>query len=423
MSHLRTIAVAVLLAAGPAVSGYGQTCSRPWEVQGFLLQGISRDFLLNGQGIDNSILEAAIGNWTGTCGPEDLPGMGVGDQGDIVINLIYIAGNHPQACGLTDLPAEDVSDLPPADAPGFDRRIPGATVTLWQYGGGVECDLEESLTHELGHVLGLGHADIQCAQGGGNFIMLFNLPGVDREVNQSDCEQAEESNPDSSEPPGGEPIPNPGPCGGGGGGGNPDMPCGPGGGSGGPGRIPRPNTPIVIDLGAKGLRFTGATEGVLFDMDADWLLELTAWTRAESGDGFLVRLAHGESSVTSAAQLFGDHSHDLGRVSHGFEALAKLDLSSNGGNRDGRISATDSSFGELYVWLDSDHDGRSSERELRKLSDVGIESISLGYWATPAVDRHGNRMLYTSTVILVGGRKTVATDVLLDGIDLNVVID
>lgn len=85
--------------------------------------------------------------------------------------------------------------------------------------------------------------------------------------------------------------------------------------------------------------------------------------------------------IDGGNELFGDATAlPDGRLAKtGFQALAAYDTSANGGNGDGVITAADSVWGKLRVWVDRDHDARMTNDENYALGAVGIVEISLRY--------------------------------------------
>ena len=134
--------------------------------------------------------------------------------------------------------------------------------------------------------------------------------------------------------------------------------------------------PLILDLGAPGIDFTGLDDGVSFDINADGLPDQMAWTAGE--DGILALDVDGNGTIDNGTEIFspdfagGEHASSLA-------ALASLD-----GNGDGLIDANDAAYGSLQVWQDLDHDGVSDAGELTGLAALGITGINLG--ATPVDD-------------------------------------
>ncbi|MDO3616017.1 calcium-binding protein [Ralstonia pseudosolanacearum] len=127
--------------------------------------------------------------------------------------------------------------------------------------------------------------------------------------------------------------------------------------------------PLVVDLG-KGIRATGVDDSkVLFDLANTGQKEAVGWI---ASGGFLVNTADGP--VTSGAQLFGDARAlpDGSLAANGFQALAPLDS-----NADGHINASDTAFGKLAIWTDTNQDGIEQADEVFLLSKLGIQDIDL----------------------------------------------
>lgn len=163
------------------------------------------------------------------------------------------------------------------------------------------------------------------------------------------------------------------------------------------------NSPILIDLNGDGFALTNAPSGVLFDLNHDGRLEQLAWTRLGSDDSWLSLDRNGNGQVDDGAELFGNHTPQpdpaKGISRNGFLALAEFDKPANGGNADGRITATDSIYPRLRLWTDSNHDGRSSPSELHPLMDFGVDALDLSFHETKRRDRYGNEFRYRAQVL------------------------
>jgi T1SS-143 domain-containing protein len=132
--------------------------------------------------------------------------------------------------------------------------------------------------------------------------------------------------------------------------------------------------PIVLDLGAPGLAFTSFVDGVMFDINADGVLDQVAWTAGE--DGILAYDLDGSGKIENGSEIFTPQFAG-GAYADGLDALASLDS-----NADGKIDAQDAAFDQLVVWQDANHDGVSDAGELKSLAAFGISSIDLGASAT-----------------------------------------
>ena len=70
----------------------------------------------------------------------------------------------------------------------------------------------------------------------------------------------------------------------------------------------------------------------------------------------------------------------------------------NGGNSDGRIDSSDSVFGSLRLWQDTNHNGVSELSELHSLSQLSLETLELDYKMSKKTDEHGNQFRYRAKV-------------------------
>jgi hypothetical protein len=155
-------------------------------------------------------------------------------------------------------------------------------------------------------------------------------------------------------------------------------------------------SPIIVSLG-HGARYdlTSATDGVVFDLDADGIPEQIAWTPSDSEIAFLAIDRDGDGKITSGKELFGDHT--IPGVASGFEALAEMAMQANGGVRSGSITSDDPLFSRLLLWTDTNHNGISEAWELRPASDQ-LSAIGLGAVVTRREDRFGNVFRYKGWV-------------------------
>ncbi len=184
----------------------------------------------------------------------------------------------------------------------------------------------------------------------------------------------------------------------------------------GPERPPIDNCPILIPLGSKQVDvFTDLTRGVRFDIDADGEEDTLSWTDPRANMSFLVLDRNEDGLVNDGTELFGNYTDQRPTNDpNGFIALAEFDLVVGGGNEDGVISEADAIFGQLRLWGDANHDGRSQPEELRTLAQSGVLEIGLSYRETRRVDRFGNALRYYARVVLAGG-ETRAVDVFFLG--------
>jgi len=138
-----------------------------------------------------------------------------------------------------------------------------------------------------------------------------------------------------------------------------------------------------------------------------------AWTVPNGDQGWLALDRNGNGVIDDGTELFGNHTpQPLSDDPNGFRALAVYDSAEQGGNGDGVISAADSIYSRLRVWIDRNHDGVSQPDEIKTQADVGITEIYLSYQIVQRRDRYGNVFRYRSRVTGASGDRS-AWDVFL----------
>ncbi|MEK2690541.1 hypothetical protein [Bdellovibrio sp. GT3] len=95
-----------------------------------------------------------------------------------------------------------------------------------------------------------------------------------------------------------------------------------------------------------------------------------SWPTFDDEMYFLVHDQNGNKKVDGGHELFGD----INNFQDGFKNLEVYDF-----NKDGLIDSKDPVFAKLRLWKDSNHDGKSSAKELKTLKQLGVESISVKY--------------------------------------------
>ncbi len=244
---------------------------------------------------------------------------------------------------------------------------------------------EDTVAHELGHLLGLTDQREASCNG---FIMnqvAMTRTGdyIDRRVRSEECDLVARTNqtPQEQIEDQCQADPTCARCN------PPDFGC----------------SPLLIDLDDVGFELTAPLNGVSFDIDADGVLDQIAWTRAGRLDGFLAFDRNGNGTIDDGSELFGDSTllPNGSRARNGFEALFAFD--SFDGNQNGFIDPGDPIFTELSVWVDMDHDGRVGTDELRSLRALKIAALSLEYRALVVADQHRNQLVFWGQVYFEHG--------------------
>jgi hypothetical protein len=321
------------------------------------------------------------------------PSFGTGPAPDArVVNVIFNSGSNPRnSASCANFSGNDINI--------YDRALAG---TQWR-----SCtspnEFQDTLSHELGHLLGLEDKGSGC----GGYIMSqkeISSTGAykDREVQPDECQKVDETNttPTERQLAG---CTTPSTTGGGFGlrrAAAPLLnPCDEGtdgSGPGGTGDTRDPGSPILIDLDRGGFELTSVAGGVLFDIDADGAAEQMAWTAPGSGDAFLALDRDENRWIEDGRELFGDRTpQPPSSAPHGFLALALYDE-----DFDGWITTADAIFPLLRLWIDADHDGRSQPHELVGLKDAGVRAISVEPVESRRRDEHGNEFRYSALVRL-----------------------
>ncbi|WP_298624811.1 SdrD B-like domain-containing protein, partial [uncultured Zoogloea sp.] len=158
--------------------------------------------------------------------------------------------------------------------------------------------------------------------------------------------------------------------------------------------------PIVIDLDGNGIQtISRENANGTFDLFGTGVAVSSGWL--SSGDAFLAIDANGNGVIDGINELFGGNG-----AGQGFAKLASFD--SNG---DGVVDAGDAAFASLSVWRDANSNQQTDAGELMSLSEAGVASMAVSYFALPAVDEQGNLHLERSTATLADGSSVDMTDV------------
>ena len=141
-------------------------------------------------------------------------------------------------------------------------------------------------------------------------------------------------------------------------------------------------TPLALDLNGDGIRTISANAGVVFDLDADGQAERIGWL--STSDAWLALDRNGNGLIDDGSELFGSGTTmpDGSKAIDGFSALRGFDA-----NQDGVIDASDPVFAKLALWTDANSDGRVEAGELRALTQVGVQALSLAAKPTAVIDQ------------------------------------
>jgi hypothetical protein len=126
--------------------------------------------------------------------------------------------------------------------------------------------------------------------------------------------------------------------------------------------------PIILDLGDDGLELTPVGSSDIVTTASNGALTRLGWVGPTNG--ILVTDRNGDGQYGDVQDI--SFTQDRIGARTDLEGLAGWD--SNG---DGVISATDTGWSKLRVWVDANGDGVSEDGEVKSLDELGVSSISL----------------------------------------------
>jgi hypothetical protein len=111
--------------------------------------------------------------------------------------------------------------------------------------------------------------------------------------------------------------------------------------------------------------------------------------------------------INNGTELFGTATQTAsgGRAGNGYLALAQEDS-----NHDGKITALDTHFKDMKVWVDANGDGKTDAGELHALKDLGIVELDLNATSGTTVD-NGNLLGLVSSYKTADGSSHEMADV------------
>jgi hypothetical protein len=166
--------------------------------------------------------------------------------------------------------------------------------------------------------------------------------------------------------------------------------------------------PLLVDLGANGFQLTSAADGVQFDLDGEGTPRQMAWTAPGVDDAFLALDTTRTGRIENGRKLLGGlHGGEIG-----FTTLRKLEQAghADASASDAAITESDAVFGQLILWIDSNHDGIAEGDEMRSLASAGMVRMFFGVTGINQPDAYGNVFHYSARA-LVRNRYGVPVDV------------
>ncbi|MDJ0837323.1 MAG: hypothetical protein QNK37_12455 [Acidobacteriota bacterium] len=157
------------------------------------------------------------------------------------------------------------------------------------------------------------------------------------------------------------------------------------------------HSPVVVDLDSDGFNFSGPEGAVQYDLYANGHPLFLQWVMPFEDDAFLALDLNGNGVVDDGSELFGSGTRMIATgdaAPNGYVGLAQYDEIANGGNDDGLITPDDIVWENLFLWLDADADGISTQDEVFALADFQINAFEYIPRESRRRDRHGNKLKF-----------------------------
>jgi hypothetical protein len=148
---------------------------------------------------------------------------------------------------------------------------------------------------------------------------------------------------------------------------------------------------IAIDNDLDGLGSIPVNDGPQFDIFNNGTPVKTGWISKD--DSLLAIDNNGNGKIDNGSELFG------GGVGQGFAKLGTFDSTG-----DGIIDAKDTDFGKLKAWNDANTNGVTDAGELLTFSDIGLQSLKLGFKNDFSITPDGNVFGETSSAPTKDGK-------------------
>lgn len=333
---------------------------------------------------NDATVAAALAPWNGCpSAGTGFPRLSTG-SGEITVTIDFVDDFNPDGtgCGVFRHRLETGSD--------GTVRVVGGTIVIYHFTRqGYDCstNYQETISHELGHVLGLDNAAMSCT----GYMMgpaatRYRPDGTievypSRSVRSMECYGANKQwlHGNETSPP--EP--------------SIEVPLDE---QGGACWDCTRESPIVIQLAEGPFRLSGPADAVRFDIDADGTADRITWIGRSGEQALLARDLNDNGIIDDGSELFGTATRLLsGTIAeHGFEALIEADA-----NHDRVIDDGDAIWYDLLLWFDTDHDGVSDPAELIQADNSRLREISLRYRTINRRDQHGNWYRYHTIATLM----------------------